>query len=64
MLLRKPVSPAKSTMNDVARSILTKSEMAAFTYYITQYETEQMEVDVLVNKLLKLLNTREKVVLY
>ena len=60
-MLRKPAKAAKNEMNENARIILNKSEMAAFTYYISQYEHEQIDVTVLVSKLLKLFNTREKV---
>lgn len=60
-MLKKNVSLAKNELNEVARSILNKSEMSAFTYYISQYEHEQIVIEVLVSKLLKLFNTREKV---
>ena len=61
VMLKKTSTHARGITNEVARSLLSKSEMSEFTYYISQYEHDQIGVEDLVEKLLKLLNTTEKV---
>lgn len=61
MITKRTISPGRGIMNEVAESLLTKAEMTTFTYYITRYEHNQINVESLVQYLLKLLNTDKKV---
>lgn len=61
MVLRKTTASAKDAMNDAARTILTKTEMSSLTYYISQYEHKQINIDELTINLFQLLNTNDKV---
>ena len=61
MITKRALTPGRGIMNEVAESLLTKSEMTTFTYYITRYEHNQISVESLVESLLKLLNTEKKV---
>ena len=61
MVLRKTTASAKDAMNDAARNILAKTEMSSLTYYISQYEHKQINIDELTINLLQLLNTNDKV---
>lgn len=61
VMLKKTTSPARGIMNDAAQSLLSKPEMSTFTYYITRYEHNQIAIEELVQCLLKLFNTSEKV---
>ena len=61
VVLRKTTASAKDVMNDNARAVLSKTEMSSLTYYISQYEHKQINIDELTINLLQLLNTNEKV---
>lgn len=60
-MLTKTSSPARGIMNEMAKSLLTASEMSTFDYYINQYETGYISVEDFTTALLQLLNTNEKV---
>ena len=52
---------SRGLMNEVARSVLTTSELSTFNYYIDQYQERGLSVDDLATALLELLDTPEKV---
>ena len=60
-MLTKTSSPARGIMNDMAKSLLSPSEISTFDYYINQYETGYIAVEDFTTALLQLLNTNEKV---
>ena len=60
-MLKKTSSPARGIMNDMAKSLLSASEMSTFEYYIEQYETGYISIEDFTTALLQLLSTNEKV---
>lgn len=60
-MLTKTSSPARGIMNDMAKSLLSASEMSTFDYYISQYEMGYISVEDFTTALVQLLNTNEKV---
>ena len=61
VMLTKTSSPARGIMNDMAKSLLSPSEISTFDYYINQYETGYISIEDFTTALLQLLGTNEKV---
>ena len=51
----------RGMMSEVARSVLSPTELSTFMYYIDQYEHHGLSVEDLAIALLDLLDTAEKV---
>jgi hypothetical protein len=60
VMLKTKTASAREVMNELAQTLLSKTEMTTFTYCITRYEHKQIGVELLVESLFKLLNTNKK----
>lgn len=60
-MLTKTSSPARGIMNEMAKTVLSASEMSTFDYYINQYELGHISIEDFTTAILQLFNTNEKV---